>query len=69
MMLMNEKLQREDKKNNYTSKTSEILMASLEKQNAIISKLASNIGRERDQKISYEAKEIEERITELAVQI
>jgi hypothetical protein len=65
MMLMNEKMQREDKKNNYTSKTSEILMASLEKQNAIISKLAGSIGRERDEKISTEAKEIEERIKQL----
>lgn len=64
-MLMNEKMQREEKKNEYTSKTSEILMQSLDKQNQILAKLASNIGKERDDKITQEAKEIEYRIKQL----
>lgn len=40
-------------------------MGSLDRQNQILAKLAENITKERDEKVSYEAKEIENKIKQL----
>lgn len=47
------------------SRTAEILMASLEKQNQILSDLTGSINKDRDSKVTYEAKEIENKIKQL----
>lgn len=48
-----------------TSKTAEILMASLEKQNMILAELTGSINKDRDYKMTQEAKEIENKIRQL----
>ena len=47
------------------NKAAEILMASLEKQNMILSELTSSIQRDRENKVLQESKEIEYRIKQL----
>lgn len=48
-----------------SNKAAEILMASLEKQNMILSELTSSIHRDRENKVLQESKEIEYRIKQL----
>jgi len=64
MMLLQEKAQNQEnkKKNDPTSKTAELLMQSLDRQNQMLAQLAGNIGKERDEKLAMEAKEIENKI-------
>ena len=50
------------------SKTAEILMASLEKQNQILAGLTNNINLEKDYKSLQEAKEIENKIKQLELE-
>lgn len=47
------------------SRTAEILMASLEKQNQILSDLTGSINKDRDTKVVQEAKEIENKIKQM----
>ena len=55
----------ETKKVDSNSKTAEILMSSLEKQNQILAELTGSINKDRDYKVIQEAKEIENKIRQL----
>ncbi len=64
MMLLQEKTQNQEnrRKNDPSTKTAELLMQSLDRQNQMLAQLAGNIGKEKDEKLALEAKEIENKI-------